>query len=230
MTDARPHLDSEQRHTLERLTGHPLNHNIKWPEVLALLEALGEVSVDGDDRHRVTVAGHTEVFRPPRHHGDVPTEMVVKLRRFLASPAAETEPVRPGRDLLVVADHHSATVWEFEPPIERVDTVLPFDPRGRLRHLHHAEGHYQGQRAPEDPGYYRAIAEKVRGADTVLVFGHGDGHSAAARLLAERLRGHLAGTRILAEARVDAKSFTEPELLAAARQLLAEAGPGGQPR
>lgn len=78
------HLDSEQRHTLERLSSHPLNHNIKWPQILALLAALGEVSVESKDRYRVTVAGRTEVFRPPSHHGEIPADMIVKLRRFLA--------------------------------------------------------------------------------------------------------------------------------------------------
>lgn len=83
------HLDSEQQRTLERLSSHPLNHNIKWPQVLALLQALGEVTVESKERYRVTVAGHTEIFRPPHHHGDVAADMVVKLRRFL-EPAPDT--------------------------------------------------------------------------------------------------------------------------------------------
>lgn len=76
------HLDSEQRGTLQKLLGHPLPANLKWPQVLALLEAMGEVTVESKDRYRMTIGGHTEVFSPP-HHGDIPTDMVVKLRHFL---------------------------------------------------------------------------------------------------------------------------------------------------
>jgi hypothetical protein len=84
------HLDNDQRRVLDRLTGHPLSSNIKWPQVLSLLEALGDVTVESKDRFRVTVDGHTEVFRPP-HHGDLPPEMVMKLRHFLAEPFEGTE-------------------------------------------------------------------------------------------------------------------------------------------
>jgi hypothetical protein len=84
------HLDSEQRHTLVRLSSHPLSNNIKWPQVLALFEALGEVTLESKDRFRVTVDGRTEVFRPPHHHGDVPADMVVKLRHFLAPDSEGT--------------------------------------------------------------------------------------------------------------------------------------------
>jgi hypothetical protein len=94
-------------------------------------------------------------------------------------------------------------------------------PRGASRHLHHVQGHYQGQRVPEDPAYYRAVAEALRGAHTIVIFGHGDGHSDAARLLRERLSEHLSApsARFIVEIWVDAKSFTEPQLLAAARQV-----------
>jgi hypothetical protein len=82
MTAQEQHLDSEQRHTLAQLSRHPLATNIKWHQVLALLEAMGEVTVESKDRYRVTVNDQTEVFRPP-HHGDIPVEMMVKLRQFL---------------------------------------------------------------------------------------------------------------------------------------------------
>jgi len=97
MSSGPRHLDSEQQRTLERLSSHPLNHNIKWPQVLALLEALGEVTVESKDRYRVTVGGTTEIFHPPHHHGDVPADMVVKLRHFLdaAGQPAESSPQGP---------------------------------------------------------------------------------------------------------------------------------------
>lgn len=85
------HLDSEQRHTLEHLSSHPLPTNIKWPQVLALLQAVGDVTVESKERYRVTVVGNTEVFRPPHHHGDIPADMVMKLRHFLAPVTEEID-------------------------------------------------------------------------------------------------------------------------------------------
>ena len=77
-----PHLDHEQRRILEQLSAHPLPHNLKWKNVIALLKAMGQVDPESDDRLRVTYDGHTEVFRTSKH-GDVDADTVVKLRHFL---------------------------------------------------------------------------------------------------------------------------------------------------
>jgi hypothetical protein len=224
MDNPQRHLDSGQRHTLKRLSSHPLPRNVKWPEVLALLNAMGEVSGESNDRFRVTVDGRTEVFRPPHKHGDVPPDMVVKLRKFLALSSEATSDPPGGSALLVVVNFLEANVYEFEAPGGHVTTIVPYDPRGRLRHISHVEGHYEGQRTPEDPAYYRSIAAALEGAGTVVIFGHGHGHSAGAEPLRERLTEHLSGPapRII-EDRIDAKSFTEPQLLAAARALVEKA-------
>ncbi|MHB8246785.1 MAG: hypothetical protein ACYDGN_15830 [Acidimicrobiales bacterium] len=100
------HLDSEQRHTLEHLSSHPLPTNIKWPQVLSLLRAIGEVTVESKNRYSVTVEGRTEVFRPPDHHGDMSPDIVMKLRHFLASSPA-TETPESGSHLVAVVDQAS---------------------------------------------------------------------------------------------------------------------------
>jgi hypothetical protein len=82
MTIPERHLDSAQRQTLEHLYRHPTSANIKWPQVLALLKAIGDVTVESKDRYRVTVNHDTEVFQPP-HLGDIPADMAVRLREIL---------------------------------------------------------------------------------------------------------------------------------------------------
>jgi hypothetical protein len=84
------HLDHEQRRTLEHIESHPMPANLKWPQVLALLEAMGEVTVESKDRYRVTVDGRTEVFHRP-NHADVPADTIVKLRHFLSARPPSTE-------------------------------------------------------------------------------------------------------------------------------------------
>jgi hypothetical protein len=221
MTD-QSHLNSEQRRTLDKLNAHPVSHNIKWKPVLALFEALGEVVPESGDRFRVTIGTRTAVFRPPVHHRDLSADLVMEIRRFLKETSQSAVTPQPSRHLLLVTDHHETTIYEFEPPAATLDTVKPYDPHGHLRHLRHINGNYQGQRAPEDPGYYREIVDEVRGADMIVVFGHGEGHSGAADLLVDTLRRDLGEPlpTILAEARVDAKAFTTGQLMVAAHEVV----------
>lgn len=217
------HLNSEQRHILKRLSSHPLATDIKWSQVLALVTAMGEVRVESGGRYRVTVGDHTEVFTQPGHLSDVSAEMVMRLRHFLGAVSHTTAPSRGGRHLLVVVDHHGATVYDCQPPSRRVAAAGPFDPNGRLRHLHHIEGHYQGQRAPEDVSYYRAVAAAIRGAQSVVIFGHGDGHSDSVGMVRTRLKEHLSTPAPnIVEVRLDARSYTEPQLLVAAQRVFSE--------
>lgn len=220
------HLDSAQRSTLREIYAHPVSHSLEWPRVVALLHAVGEVETRRGDRFAVTSGGRTEVFRRPHHQGDVSAEEVVKLRRFLETISVDADGTELGgecRDRLVVVDHHAATIYAFEePPGDELGKVVPYDPRGRLRHLHHVEGHFQGQRAPEEPRYYEEIVDEIKGADRIVLFGHGDGHSDAVRHLEEVMAARLEPPlpQLLAEARVDVGSLTEAQLTAAARQLL----------
>jgi hypothetical protein len=221
-------LNSAQRHTLGRLFQHPLASNLKWPQILSLLHALGQVTVESSDRYRVTVQGHTEVFRPPDRHGDVTPETIIRLWHFLSPPPGSDMPIA-GTHLLAVIDHHCATIYAFQAPPQQVTALRPYDPAGRLRHLHHIEGNFQGQRSPEDLGYYRRVAGLLETADSVVILAHGDGHSDAGSLLAAQLRDRPAGTRPrhVYQARADIDSLTGAQLLATARAVLEqEEGPG----
>lgn len=150
--------------------------------------------------------------------------MVVAIRHFLQKTKRPVAAPEPGRHLLVVTDHHETTIYEFEPPTAELETISPYDPHGHLRHLRHIKGNYPGQRAPEDPNYYRKIVEEVRGADMIVIFGHGDGHSNAADLLVAALQEHLVQPlpKILTEVRIDAKDFTTAQLMVAAQKVVAE--------
>ncbi|MGD0381530.1 MAG: hypothetical protein ABSC30_16265 [Acidimicrobiales bacterium] len=75
-------LDNQQRRTLEQISGHPLPKNLKWPAVVALLQAMGELIEESKDRYRATVNGRTEVFHVQLHK-DIAPDVVVRLRHFL---------------------------------------------------------------------------------------------------------------------------------------------------
>ncbi len=78
------HLNNRHRDTLLQIFQHPTSHNIEWPAVLSLLEAVGSVEQHHDGKYSVTVGTETEVLTPPKHK-DIDVQQVVDLRRMLTS-------------------------------------------------------------------------------------------------------------------------------------------------
>lgn len=75
-------LDAHHRTTVEHIFAHPTSHNIKWHDVVSLLEAVGTVSQSHDGKYKVTLGGRSITLEPPRH-ADLGTDTVVELRRLL---------------------------------------------------------------------------------------------------------------------------------------------------
>ncbi len=78
------HLDSRHRDTLRQIFEHPVSHNIEWRAVLSLLEDVGTVTVRHDGKIAVKLGNEQEFLEPPTGK-DVDAQMVVDLRRMLAS-------------------------------------------------------------------------------------------------------------------------------------------------
>ena len=78
------HLNSHHRDTLLQIFQHPTSHNIEWPDVLSLLEAVGSVERHHDGKYRVAVGTEVEFLAPPKHK-DIEIQQVVDLRRMLTS-------------------------------------------------------------------------------------------------------------------------------------------------
>jgi hypothetical protein len=76
------HLNNHHRDTLLRILEHPVGHNIEWPAVRSLLEAVASVEETHDGKLVVTLGGETETFERPRHK-DIDAQLVVDLRRML---------------------------------------------------------------------------------------------------------------------------------------------------
>jgi hypothetical protein len=78
------HLSNHHRNTLRQIFQHPVSHNIEWNAVVSLLEAVGSVTEHHDGKIAVTLGSDTEFLEPPRHK-DIDTQLVVDLRRMLAT-------------------------------------------------------------------------------------------------------------------------------------------------
>jgi len=75
-------LDGRHRDTLRQIFEHPTSHNIEWPAVMSLLEALGTVDVHHDGKVAVRI-GPAQAFLTPPEGKDIDDQMVVDLRHML---------------------------------------------------------------------------------------------------------------------------------------------------
>jgi hypothetical protein len=221
--------------TLEDLFRHPPAHNLQWRDVVALLERIGAVHQRDNGEFAVDVGGEHYVMHGPRTK-DLTSSEVVDLRHFLqhagwspqgrSSAATPPHPARP--TLMVVVDHHGARIYRIDALSSDASKreIRPYDPHHFLHHLTHKDqSREQGQRAPEDPGFYRKISDVLAAGGAIVVVGHGTGKSNAAQHLAEYLRTHHPDTylRIVRQIGADLSATTTPQLLELAEQALGQA-------
>jgi len=76
------HLNNHHRNTLSALFQHPTSHNVRWEDVVSLLDAVGAVEERHDGKIKVTVGGQTEFLETPRDH-NASVDQIVGLRRML---------------------------------------------------------------------------------------------------------------------------------------------------
>jgi hypothetical protein len=81
-------LSNRHRDALGKIFDRPSSGNVEWQEVLALLEAVGDVVEESNGRYRVTLGAETEVFDRP-HGKDVDVQVLVDLRRMLRNAGLE---------------------------------------------------------------------------------------------------------------------------------------------
>ena len=115
-------------------------------------------------------------------------------------------------------DHHGAKIFHVDVTSDdgSEHVIKPYDPHHFLHHLTHKDqSREQGQRAPEEPAYYEAIADAVALGGKIVVVCHGVGKSDAAHHLTEYLRSHPNETyqRIVREIVADLSTITTPQLL-----------------
>ncbi|HVP34222.1 MAG TPA: hypothetical protein VMT09_11310 [Steroidobacteraceae bacterium] len=221
--------------TLEAVFRHPPAHNLEWMDVVALIEKIGAVQQKGGNKFSFDVGGDHFLMHKP-HTKDLTSAEVVDLRHFLErvgwSPAAPSQaPARPDPappTLMVVVDHHGAKIYRIDTAFDDASkrSITPYDPHHFLHHLTHKDqSREQGQRAPEEPAFYKRISDAVAAGGRIVVIGHGTGKSNAARHLIDYLRMHHSETyqRTVREIVTDLSAVTTPQLLALAERALGQA-------
>lgn len=217
-------LLGSHRSTYDAIFQHPIARNLQWRDVRSLLSSVASVLEEPNGNLKYSRNGQTLTVHPPRRKDFDDVEELMRIRHFLdRSGAGSQEAVAEGVHLLVVIDHREARVYAADIHGSVPQRLRPYNPHGGGRHLHYVEDDSNGQRKPEPKSFYDAVAETLRGAEKVLVFGSGTGAGSAMDHLLAELRQHHPdiAKRMIGSVVVDETHLSENQLLAKAREFYA---------
>jgi hypothetical protein len=128
-------------------------------------------------------------------------------------------PVIDSVHVLVVIDHRMARIYKADLHETVYDCIIPYDANGLGRHLHYVHSECNGQRQPQRKSFHDAVANTLRSAKKILLFGSEAGPgSAMEQLFTDLKRNHPAlARRVVGSIVVNEPHLTENQLLAKAR-------------
>jgi hypothetical protein len=225
-------LSSQHQHTYDAVFQHPIAHNLSRRDVMAMLGELALVSQERNGSSKATRNGQTLVLHTSQDKQITDTDELLKIRHFLerSADSVATTPEDAG-NILVVIDHREARVYKTEMHGTLPQRVVPYDPHGFGRCLRNNENDADGHRKPEQKSYYGEIAKTLAFAREILIFGGGTGESSAMEQLVAELRKnhHEIADRVVGTVALDAKHFTEDQLLKEARAFYEKREPQPTP-
>ncbi len=219
-----PALKGSHLRTYEKIFQHPASHNLAWRDALALFTHLGKVVVEPNGNLKIARHRHILILPPPRTKDVTSVDELMKLRRFLevseiTGPASTT----PVPQMLVVIDHHIARLFRLEMAKAIPQVILPHEPYEFFRQAHDARDFFSGKEKPPQNSFFEPVAEALKSATQILLFGTGTGASCEMEQFATWLKKHYAevAQRIIGAVTVDEHHLTEAQLLAKARDFFA---------
>lgn len=210
--------------TYKALFQHPAARNLQWHDVRSLLNSIADVEEEHNGNLKFTRHGETLTVHPPKHKDLSDIEELIKIRHFLERSAVpDLATVAEGTHLLVVIDHREARIYQTELHGSVPERIMPYDPDGLHRHLHYVAEENNGQRQPELKAFYEAVAQTLRGAEKVLIFGSSTGSSSAMDHLLVDLKDHHPdlAQKVIGTVIVNEQHMTDNQLLAQARSFYA---------
>jgi hypothetical protein len=219
-----PPLTGSHLRTYETIFQHPISHNLEWRAVHALFGKLGQIAEEPNGNFKVTRNGQTLVLHPPRTKDVADVDEVMNLRHFLQR-SETTQPASDDNEMhwLLVIDHHEARIFRSEMHGAIPQQFLPHAPEEYFRHAKHSDQVARGKEKPAPNSFFEPVADAMRGAGSILVFGTGTGTSSEMEQFvawAETHRPELA-RRIIGSLTVDEHHLTNDQLLAKAREFYA---------
>jgi hypothetical protein len=217
-------LSGAHRRTYETIFQHPISHNLQWHDVRTLLAHLGEMVMEPNGNLKVTRNGEVLVLHPHRTKDVAETRELMEIRHFLErSERATPVAAEPESHWLVVINHHEALIYRTEVQDAVPQVIRPHEPVERARQAHEARDFMTGKEKPARSSFFEPVAQVLKDAGEILIFGTGTGASSEMDKFVEWLQknhAHLA-QRIKGTVVVDEGHLTEPQLLEKAREFYA---------
>jgi hypothetical protein len=212
-------LSVQDQHTYDAIFRHPTSGNIEWHALVALFNHIGEVIDEPNGKMKVICNGQTIVL-----HGkakDATLEEIQDIRRFLKESGAHIEAPTDSGDFLLVLDHSEARIYRQGEGEAKPIHIEPYDPHGWDKHVHDTHEYAPPHTSALHHEFYEKIANTLKGAKRILVFGSGKGSSKECDQMFEDLKGHHSGLaeKVVGKENLDLSHMTEGEVLAKAREI-----------
>ncbi|HTU88081.1 MAG TPA: hypothetical protein VMF57_21050 [Solirubrobacteraceae bacterium] len=197
------------------------------------------MSQEDNGKVKVRVGGETETFHRPSGK-DIGEQTVVDLRRMLTAAGITAEGLRERVDVspepaatqptghaILVIGYHGADIYPTDATDGPPTRIVPEDPRGRLRTMHHKAGNPDGSYGRIEESWYAEVAGALRPAAQILIIGNGKGHSNATGQFMQYLAQHDHDLikRIVGSIETDDEDLTEANILALSRRFYDERSP-----
>jgi hypothetical protein len=216
-------LKGSHLRTYNTIFQHPVSHNLNWREVCSMFRHLGEVMEESNGNLKITRNGQTLILHRPNTKDVANADEVMSLRHFLEK--SETVPTKVDSQeahWLLLIDHHEARIFRSEIHGSLPRKILPVE---YSQHTRDSRDVSRGKEKPDVTIFFKPVAEALRAAARILVFGTGTGTSNEMNQFTAWLNQHhpeLAG-RIVGSVVVNEQHLTDDQLLAKARQFYAAA-------
>src|ERR1700722_17000524 len=207
-------LKGSHLRTYNAIFQHPLSHNLDWREVHSLFEHIASVEDQPNGNMKVTRNGQTLVLHRPSTKDVAESDEVMTLRHFLEK--SETVPTKTDEKeahWLLVIDHRQARIFHSVMHGNLPHRIMPEE---YFRHTRDSGNVSRGKEKPDPNSFFKPIAEALRPAGQILIFGTGAGKSSEMDQFINWLNTHdpdLA-RRIIGSVVVDEHSLTDDQLLA----------------
>src|SRR5579862_677618 len=109
-----PQLSGNHQKIYQRLSEHPMPHNLQWREVWSMLNAMTDAQAveDSGGNIKVTRNGQTLTLHRPRGKDLADKKELMQVRHFLERSGVPAAPAAvPGTHLLLVIDHREARIY-----------------------------------------------------------------------------------------------------------------------
>jgi hypothetical protein len=218
-------LTGSHLRTYNTIFQHPVSHNLEWRAVRSLMGKLGDVTEEPNGNLKVVRNGQTLVLHPHHTKDVADVDELMTLRHFLEK--SEPSPAgigASGDQMLLVIDHHEARIFCPETQ-DAPQQILPHKPEDFFRHAHNSKDFSRGQDRPDPNTFFEPVANALKAASKVLIFGTGTGMSSEMEQFTAWLKfcHPELSARVVGSLVVDEKHMTDGQLLAKAREFYAGA-------